>query len=315
MSANILVITLTGNAFAKVAISQVGARPGEAERFACRSEAQFFAGIDAFLERSGRPLLVGAAISAAGFETRGRIDLPTYGFSLQREATRAALGLQRVNLVNDAVARALAVPHLKASEFTQINGAEWDADRTRAVIGAYIGLGVAALTPDGLGDWIALPTEGGHADLASVGDFEIQVIERLRHAFGRASRETAISVPGVAHVWRAVRELRGETGDDLAAVQIVDKARAGDAVARTVIDLCVGWFGAMASDTALVLGARGGVYLIGMLIDLLGDQFDWTLFRDRFTDKGRLSDYLAAIPLFRILAPDIDLIGLATLFD
>ncbi len=315
MSGNILVVTLTGNAFAKAALGRIGERPGKAERFPCQDEAQFFAGIDAYLASQDRPVLVGAAISAAGFERNDRIDLPAYGFGIQREATRLALGVQRVNLVNDVVARALAIPHLDATEVEKIAGADPDADRPRAIIGAYTGLGVAALAPDGLGDWVALPTEGGHADLAATSAFEIRVIEELRRTFGRVDRETAVSVPGLAHVWRAVCALGGAPCPELTPTEIVERARAGDSLAKGTIDLCVGWLAAMASDTALNLGARGGIYLIGMLLDVLGDQFDWPLFLARFTAKGRLSDYVAAIPIYRVVAQDIDLIGLATLFN
>ncbi|MEI9906244.1 MAG: glucokinase [Asticcacaulis sp.] len=43
--------------------------------------------------------------------------------------------------------------------------------------------------------------------------------------------------------------------------------------------------------------------------------FDTEAFARRYTDKGRLSDYVAEIPVFRTLADDLEIIGLATLFD
>jgi glucokinase len=71
----------------------------------------------------------------------------------------------------------------------------------------------------------------------------------------------------------------------------------------------------MASDVALILGARGGVYLAGDLLDMIGDLFDVPAFCRRYAEKGRLSDYVSEIPVYRTLAPDMEIIGLATLFD
>ena len=63
------------------------------------------------------------------------------------------------------------------------------------------------------------------------------------------------------------------------------------------------------------LGARGGVYLAGDLIDMIGDLFDVDAFVKRYSDKGRLSDYVGEIPGFKATARDMEVIGLATLFD
>jgi glucokinase len=48
---------------------------------------------------------------------------------------------------------------------------------------------------------------------------------------------------------------------------------------------------------------------------MIGDLFDTDAFIARYQDKGRLSDYVRDIPVFRTLAPDMEVIGLATLFD
>ena len=96
---------------------------------------------------------------------------------------------------------------------------------------------------------------------------------------------------------------------------MVAQARSGDPRCRQVIDLCMGWFASFASDAALILGARGGVYLSGELIDLLDDQIDMEAFIRRYGDKGRLSEYVSDIPVYKATAKDMEVIGLATLFD
>jgi len=71
----------------------------------------------------------------------------------------------------------------------------------------------------------------------------------------------------------------------------------------------------MASDVALTLGARGGIYLTGALMDMLGDLFDHAAFQRRYVDKGRLQNYVSEIPVYRTTAKDLEIIGLASLFD
>ena len=47
---------------------------------------------------------------------------------------------------------------------------------------------------------------------------------------------------------------------------------------------------------ALVLGARGGVYIGGGIVPRLGERFFGSRFRERFEGKGRFQAYLRAIP-------------------
>ena len=45
--------------------------------------------------------------------------------------------------------------------------------------------------------------------------------------------------------------------------------------------------GTIASNLALTLGARGGVYIGGGIVPRLGNRFDASGFRQRFESKGR----------------------------
>ena len=69
--------------------------------------------------------------------------------------------------------------------------------------------------------------------------------------------------------------------------------------------------GTVAADIALILGARGGLYIGGGVVPRLGEFFDRSPFRARFEQKGRFSDYLARIPTFVIDAPFPALLGAA----
>jgi len=76
--------------------------------------------------------------------------------------------------------------------------------------------------------------------------------------------------------------------------------------------LAVFWRGlaGFCGDVALMLGARGGVYLAGGVAQApLGR----TGFLERFQDRPRMRAYLARVPVRRIIHPQPGLLGLAAI--
>lgn len=315
MTQYVLLSDISNGSYMKLALARRGERPQATTHYVCSSLEGFKTAISDFLEAEGNPLLSGAAISAAGWEKNGSIHLPNHGFSIERNDMRAFLNVQRVNLVNDFVAKALAIPRLEEHEREKICGGEPLIEQVIAVIGPHNGLGLSALAPDGMGNWTAMPSEGGHSDLAPTNDLEEAVLKVLIAKYGHVSRERVVSVPGLLDIWHALAQIDGEDMPTPCVEEIIAMASTGEARSRQAIDLSMGWFAAFASDVVLMLGARGGVYLSGDLIDMLGDLFDADLFVKRYQDKGRLSRYVGEIPVFKTLAPDMEVIGLATLFD
>jgi len=73
--------------------------------------------------------------------------------------------------------------------------------------------------------------------------------------------------------------------------------------------------GTVASNLALSVGARGGVYIGGGIVPRLGGYLAASCFRRRFEEKGRFAGYLAAIPTLLIRAENPGLIGAARYLD
>ncbi len=316
MADHVLLSDISNGTYLKLAIARRGERPKETAHYACNSLEGFKTSIRDFLDAQGNPRLSGAAISAAGWERGGIIQLPNHGFSIDRAEMRSFLDTQRINLVNDFVAKALAIPRLEEDERDKICGGEPLEEQVIAVIGPHNGLGMSALAPDGMGNWTAMPTEGGHSDLAPTTELEEAVLRVLIEKYGHVSRERVISIPGVVDVWAALAKIDGDDDARMPMIEeIIAMASTGDARSKQAIDLSMGWFAAMASDVALILGARGGVYLAGDLLDQIGDLFDVEAFVKRYSDKGRLSRYVSEVPVFKTTARDMEIIGLATLFD
>lgn len=312
----ILLSDISHGEYQKLALAKRGERPEATTHYVCRNIDDFKGAINQFLEASHCTELSGAAISAAGWERNGVTLLPNHGFAIERADMREFLGVRRLNLVNDFVAKALAIPRLEPHERTQICGGEPGADQLVAVIGPSAGLGQGALAPDGMGGWTAIPCEGGHSDLAASNPLEDKVLSVLIGRFGHVSRERVLSVPGLGNIWWALAQIDKDVD---AAVpgpeEIIAAAYAGDERSSRTVSLSMGWYAAMAADVALILGARGGVYLAGDLLHLIGDLFDADAFVARYCDRGNHSAYVREIPVFKVTAHDMEVIGLATLFD
>ncbi|MGI9437320.1 MAG: glucokinase [Geminicoccaceae bacterium] len=230
-------------------------------------------------------------------------------FSL--EETKVALGVERLQAMNDFVAQALAIPRLDAADLVKLGGGEALEDRPIVVIGPGTGLGVAGLLK--VGDrFRPIPTEGGHVDFAPGDDVEIDVLRLLRQKFGRVSNERLLSGPGLVNFANALAELKGgdfEIGDPSEVVARAETEACP--ICIEAIDRFCRLLGAAAGDLALSYGARGGVYLAGGMIAHLGRWFDVDRVMQAFSDKGRFAAYLAAIPVIRVARTDTGLIGAA----
>ena len=315
MSDSVFLCDFAFGATVRMALARPGTRPHDSVQYTCPNRAAFDEAALDFLSQQGQPALIGAAISSRGWERKGVLLLPQEGMTIAREDLRDLLGVKRVNLVNNFVARALAVPRLKANEVEKICGDTAMEEQVIAVLGPHHGLGLAALAPDGAGSWTAIPCEGGHSDLPVSTPRESAVCGVLRTHHGHVSREHAISLTGLVNIYQALSAIDGSDISATTPEEVIALASIGDAGAAEAVSLCIGWLAGMASDVALIMGARGGIYLTGDLMDLLADLFDAKAFTQRYLDKGRLSNYVAEIPVYKTLAADLEIIGLATLFD
>ena len=234
-----------------------------------------------------------------------------WAFSI--EQTRKALGLERLTVINDFSAQALAIPALAPKERVQIGEGEPVEGAPIGVIGPGTGLGVGGLLRLG-GTWQPIASEGGHVSLAPRDEVDAAVWAHLRARFGHVSNERVLSGPGLvnlatAHAAIEGQELRLETPKD-----VTRRARTGRCrYCSEALERFSGLLGAAAGDLALVLSARGGVYIGGGLVKRLGSLFDAGRFRASFVAKGRFEEYLRAVPTFLVTRRDPGLLGAAAL--
>jgi len=244
-----------------------------------------------------------AAIAVAAPVAADAIKLTNASWSFAQKTLAGEAGLKTVHVLNDFEALSLSLPHLTPAELHQIGGATPLARGTKVVLGPGTGLGVAGLvwSPSG---WIAVPGEGGHVTLGAEDERELALVERLRRGRERLSVERALSGPGLTDLHQAVAAAHGHASEPLEPAEVERRALHGeDAIAAEALDLFVTWLGRFAGDIALVMGARGGVYLGGGIAPKLVTRFAQDDFRAAFEQKGRMTDFVAPIPIYVILAP------------
>jgi glucokinase len=256
------------------------------------------------------------------FAVAGRVEgdfarITNHPWVISKSRTCAALGFERLELVNDFAAQSMAVSLLRGEDVAAIGGATWrpDAqprDRVYAVIGPGTGLGVGVLVTRGGRHW-PIETEGGHVSFPPGTPEEIAILERLSAQFGRVSNERLICGPGLVNIHRALSEIAGVDPGPLQPADITGRAAAGDTRCMRAVDVFCAVFGAIAGDLVLTTGAWDGVFLTGGLVPKMLDALLHSGFRQRFEHKGRFSANMARIPSLAILHPEPGLLGAAAI--
>ncbi|QJE72033.1 glucokinase [Aerophototrophica crusticola] len=264
----------------------------------------------AYLAGQGvRPL--NAAFALAGPVTGDRIRMTNLPWEFSIRDVRDALGLDRLDVINDFTAVALGIPELGAADKVQVGDGEPVAGYPVGVLGPGSGLGVSALIP-GPGGWTALATEGGHVTMAPITDRESAVLAQLRKTYEHVSAERLVCGPGLVNLYDTLAYLDGLEPEKLTAAEISDRALARrDPVCVEALEMFCAMLGTVAGNLALSIGARGGVFIAGGIIPRFLTAFTHSRFRKRFVEKGRMRDFLGPIPTYVVTHPYPAFLGLA----
>ena len=252
-----------------------------------------------------------AAIAVAAPVTGGEVSLTNSSWSFSRAELCRKTGLEQLNVLNDFEALALSLPYLERDELQQIGGGAPVEDAAKAVLGPGTGMGVAGLVRSGE-RWVALPGEGGHVSLGARDEQQLALLERIRKGRDHLSAERVLSGPGLVELYQAVAASHGLSAAEFEPNDVLVRGSSGeDEIAVEALDLFVTWLGRFAGDAALLLGARGGVYLGGGIAPKIVGKLSAGAFREAFEDKGRLGAYLEPIPVYVITAEFATLKGAA----
>lgn len=300
----------TNARFALADISGRAASVGEMHAFRAEDYESIRDAADAFLEAvQARPRL--ACFAVAGPITDSVVEFTNSPWVLDIEKTSRLMKLDRLLAVNDFEALATSVRQLRPADFLEVKPGEGDPSAPILVIGPGTGLGQAIIVPSPAGDRV-IPTEGGHVAFAPQTEEEIEVLRFIRREHKRVSIERLLSGRGLVNIHRALCAVAGTPRVSLAADEITRAALTKEfPIAVKAVDMFCAVLGSAAGDAVLSSGARGGVVLGGGIIPKIREAFLASAFIERFLDKGRMRDYVEAVPIKLITREGAALVGAA----
>ena len=229
------------------------------------------------------------------------VNSPWQTFSQQQ--TRKEVGIDNLIFLNDWHAMALSVPHIPKDKLVRIGGTnEPDPSKPIALIGPGTGLGMATLVRHPLGEYLAVPAEGGRSSFPPVNEEEIELWKFVHKRFSHVSAERFLSGPGLQLIYEGLCHINEVTIEALPTpAEIAENGVAGSSwTCRQSLDIFCRMLGTVASNLAVTITSFGGVYIGGGIVPKMLDYFIQSDFRCRFEDKGRYRPFLVKMPIFVI---------------
>jgi glucokinase len=261
-----------------------------------------------------------ACFGIAGPVHKGRCNVTNLPWEVSEHRLKKRFGLERVKLINDLTATAIAIPSLKKNELYILNRGRIQRDGNIALIAPGTGLGESIIVCEG-GKYIPVPSEGGHVDFAPNNRIEAALWGYLKKKFEHVSLERILTGQGLADIHsfimnsnpsgRYTKLIKRMKETDPAMI-ISEEALNGSAKScRIALDMFVSILGAAAGNLALTAMSTGGVYLGGGIPPRILPKLKGEAFLSSFTGKGRFKGLLEKMPVYAILNDKAALLGAA----
>jgi glucokinase len=232
-----------------------------------------------------------SVLAVAGPVTEGVYSKPpNISWDIDIASCDADFGLKRCILINDFAAQAYACRSPIIQSARQVVDGTIDPTATLAVIGAGTGLGMAALTPDGCGGFVAVPSEGGHGTFPFETRAEIEFMQFITHEFDvpYVEAEYVVSGRGLSIIHQFL------TGKKLAPAEV----GAGLSAASETLAWTARFYGRICRNFALQVLARGGVYIAGGVAAKHPALITHPEFQSQFCHSETMKATLQNIPVF-----------------
>jgi glucokinase len=257
-----------------------------------------------------------ASFGVAGTIVGDRVVSTNLPWPVDRGVLAQALAIrsERVLLLNDLVAAAASLEHLKPEDLLQLNEGRPEPEAPKALIAAGTGLGEAILFWDG-SRYRVYPSEASLTDFAPRNDRELLLLQSLRQRLPRVCTEEIVSGRGFRAIHQIIfpgvhHRFFDEAVDPAAKITQQALAHSCPACEET-LHIWLEAYGAEAGNMALRTLPFGGVYIAGgIALKILPMLKDGSFVR-AFSDKAKLSTQLAKIPISVVLSEDAPVWGAA----
>lgn len=145
--------------------------------------------------------------------------------------------------------------------------------------------------------WVALAGEGGHTSFPPFDDMEVLIWQYAKNKYRHVSAERFLSGAGLSLIYETLAAKQKAEPAKLMPSEITEKAlNCESPLCRQALDIFCAMLGTVASNLALTLGARGGVYLCGGIIPRMLDYFKTSPSAAALKTKGVLKPTLPRFP-------------------
>lgn len=246
--------------------------------------------------------------------TSDEITLTNNHWHVQLSEVKTALGLKRIEAINDFAAQACAIPILNQSELTEIKPGNVLTDANKIILGPGTGLGVGSLVCC-KGIWYPVAGEGGHVGFSYPRILGYELLTAIQEKQDYLSLEMLLSGSGLVSIYKSLCKI-----NNVEAKNYHDKDITGlgfdntDPLCQKTLQLLCELLGAVAGDLALINGGKGGVYLTGGILPRIKDTLTTSHFVSQFNQKGKMSPFLNDIPVYLVQKNNPALYGAANWF-
>lgn len=255
-----------------------------------------------------RPALAGFSVAGSVSENGASID--GLGWTFTRDDIASACGADRVHIVGDTEAVAIALPHLVPHDLHPLGGGEPAAGAPRLVIAPGTRLGVAALIGGDEGAH-AMTSHAGLIGFAAETAEEFALLDEVTADAPGISADSVLGARGLMKLARILAHHKGKRTSFASPAALVKAALDDkDAEARMALTQYVRWLARYTADMALAYDARGGVYLNGLARHIV-PALDDGGFRHAFDERKDAGGLLRTIPVHVVRAADAGLRGAA----
>jgi glucokinase len=245
-----------------------------------------------------------AVIGAAGPVEHDSYCAPPYiQWNIDLDTDLGSNSFQQSILINDFVAQAYACRSPVGEAARRILDGRMRARQTVGVLGAGTALGKAFLIPTTSGNFLALPSEGGHATFpfTSQKEFSFQEFYREKSGLQQITGNLVVSGKGLHYLHWFL------TGEELEPKEV----SAGFTAESETLAWAARFYGRICRDFALEAVTRGGLYIAGGVAAKNPELLTHENFRAEFLDSPTMGKLLAEIPVFLIENQDSGLWGAA----
>ncbi|MEW6521146.1 MAG: glucokinase [Thermodesulfobacteriota bacterium] len=264
-----------------------------------------------------------ACFGVAGPVLGNRVRLTNLPWEIAGSDIAGQFALAGVEIINDLVAVASAIPHLTAEDLFVLQRGKRRDKGAVGVVAPGTGLGIAYCVWDGSG-YRACPSEGGHAGFSPGNADELGLLGFLLEHGLEPSFESLCSGSGLPNIYRYLLEsgrfaesawLRADIAAAPDPTPVIVQAALGPGercpVCSEAMRLFTGILAGACANLAVTVLATGGIYIGGGIPPKILSLLRQEDFVKRFAGQGKMAGLLADMPVSVIINPRAALIGAA----